>query len=116
MFNIRTMLFSIWMKSGKTAEGTRETVESLILVDYEVVERGGMFITGGGVNGQSFSFSRSSTFEPWEVTESLRRCYRQLEYGGSNGQMTDEELKNYVMDANNEVRSVGYYRARRRGN
>lgn len=108
---MRDLLFTIWLKAEKDISKTIELVESLVVSQFETVTKGGARMVQASVAGKTFQYELPSGWSATDFIGSLRLVYKQLMTGGaSNGQMTETELKNFVLDTSNEVTNVARVR------
>jgi len=104
---MRSLLFAIWIKSGKDVSAAIALVEGLVIAEYETLSRGGARIVSANVAGKQFTYELPSGWSTSDFIDALRLIYRLLTTGGaSGGQMTDEEANRAALDLDNQSTSV----------
>jgi len=107
---MRGLLFTIWIHAGKTASSTIDALETLTLGQFESVQHGGARMVRASLSGKSFDYEMPANWGQHDFIESLRECYKQVLTQGADGQMTDKELQDYLLDANNQVTDTMFVR------
>ena len=83
------------------------TLEALATSHYEIVEQNGRQVISASVQGKQFTYTIPDGYSVSDFQEQLREGYSILKTNGaSNGQMTDEEISNYVLDKDKEISNV----------
>jgi len=104
---MRSLLFAIWIKAGKTAAATLTLVEALASGEYDTITQGGARIVSANVAGKQFTYELPQNWANSDFPEVLRQLYKLLTTGGvSGGSMTDAELTTFVTDSAGQVTSV----------
>ena len=101
---MRDFIFSIWAKVGKTSADTVAALESLAAKQYTTAEQGGRIVVSASVQGKSFTYEIPPGQSGPDFLATVRESWRMIEIGGATGaQMTDAELRAYLLDADGEV-------------
>lgn len=107
---MRGLLFTVWIYAGKTASSTIDTLESLASGQYETVTHGGARMVRASLSGKSFDYEMPANWGPHDFIETIRECYKIVRKQGASGQMTDQELEDYVLDTANQVSDTQFAR------
>ena len=103
---MRDFLFSIWAKVGETAAATSAALKTLAAKQYTTAEQGGRMVVSASVQGKSFSYELPPGQSGVEFLSTVRESWRMVEIGGASGtQMTDAELRAYLLDADGQITS-----------
>tara|TARA_R110002020_G_scaffold163977_1_gene350293 strand:+ start:104 stop:451 length:348 start_codon:yes stop_codon:yes gene_type:complete len=97
---MRAFLFTIWIKAGKSAVQTIELLEQLAAKQYSIAEQGGRYVVSATVQGKSFTYELPEDETPYDFIQLCYDAWR-LVRG-----MTDQELEDFIVDADNEVTNV----------
>ena len=101
---MRAFIFSVWVHVGKTSAATIAALETLAAKQYTTAEQGGRYVVSATVQGKSFTYELPDGMNGAAFLESVRDSWRMLNIGGaSGGEMTDAELRAYLLDADGEV-------------
>lgn len=104
MARMRSLLFTLWLKANKEVEATKQLIEELAVAQFDVIESGGGRIVRSSVAGKSFDFELPANWSMTDLSESLREAYKKICTGGaSGGEMTEDELQDWVLDSADEV-------------
>lgn len=100
---MRSLLFTLWIQADKSVSATLALLEQLTLAQRETVQQGGARMINASLSGKSFSYELPPNWSWDEFLNYLRLAYKTIKTGGaSDGQMTDAELEDYVLDVNDE--------------
>ena len=97
---MRAFLFTIWIKAGKSAKGTIELLELLAAKQYSVAEQGGRFVVSASVHGKSFTYELPQGQTAYDFAQLCYDAWRCVK------DMTDQELEDFIVDADDEVTNV----------
>jgi len=101
---MRAFIFSIWVHVGKTTSGTITLLETLAAKQYTTAEQGGRYVVSATVQGKSFTYEMPEGQNGASFLEMVRESWRMLNIGGaSGGEMTDAELRSYLLDEAGQV-------------
>ena len=101
---MRSFIFAVWVHVGKTAQATIAGLEELAGKQFATAEQGGRYVVSASVQGKSFTYELPAGTSSAEFAESCREAWRMINIGGtSGGEMTDAELRTYLLDPNGEV-------------
>jgi len=101
---MRALLFTLWLQADKSAAATLVLLEQLTAAQLETVQQGGARMINASLSGKSFSYELPPNWGAFDFTEMIRKAYKLISLHGINGgQMTDVELKGYVLDSKNEI-------------
>lgn len=101
---MRAFIFSIWVHVGKTSNATIEALEQLAAKQYTTAEQGGRYVVSATVQGKSFTYELPDGMNGASFLETVRESWRMISIGGASGdEMTDAELKAYLLDADGQV-------------
>ena len=107
---MRGLLFTIWIQAGKTASSTIDALETLAAGQFESVQHGGARMVRASLSGKSFDYEMPANWGPHDFIDSIRECYKIVRTQGASGQMTDQELEDYVLDTANQVSDTQFAR------
>jgi hypothetical protein len=114
---MRAFIFSVWVHVGKTTAGTISAIEQLAANQYTTAEQGGRYVVSATVQGKSFTYEMPEGQSGASFLEMVRESWRMLNIGGaSGGEMTDAELRAYLLDEAGQVtdRTVAAFTAQAR--
>ena len=97
---MRAFLFTVWIKAGKTVAETIALLESLAAKQFTVAEQGGRYVVSASVQGKSFTYELP---EGTSIYEFSQWCY---DYWKCIRDMTDQELEDFLVDADGEETNV----------
>lgn len=101
---MRSLLFTLWLKSNKSVAATLELIKDLTLAQMDSIEQGGAKMINASVGGKSFSYQLPKNWGEADFRDQLMLAYKTIETGGATGaRMTEAELQAFVLDINNEV-------------
>jgi hypothetical protein len=115
---MRSLLFTLWIKSDKSVSATLALLEQLTIAQLETVQQGGARMINASLAGKSFSYELPPNWGAFDFSEMIRLAYKTIKIGGaSGGEMTEAELETYVLDGNDEVTDtltarISYYNNR----
>ena len=101
---MRSFIFTVWVHVGKTAKATIAGLEELAGKQFATAEQGGRYVVSASVQGKSFTYELPTGTSSAEFAETCREAWRMVNIGGEDGgEMTDAELRAYLLDTNGEV-------------
>jgi|TARA_B100001094_G_C17940669_1_gene675417 hypothetical protein len=101
---MRSLLFTLWIQADKSVSTIVTLLEQLTVAQVETVQQGGARMVNASLSGKSFSYELPANWGAFDFCEHIRMAYKTIETGGATGgQMTEAELKTYVLDTNDEV-------------
>lgn len=101
---MRAFIFSVWVHVGKTSAATITALETLAGKQFTTAEQGGRYVVSATVQGKSFTYEMPEGTSGAGFLEMVRESWRMLNLGGESGdEMTDAELKAYLLDVAGEV-------------
>jgi predicted dinucleotide-binding enzyme len=101
---MRAFIFSVWVHVKKTSDATLEALESLAAKQYTTAEAGGKVVVSATVQGKSFTYEIPEGQSSSDFLQLAHESWRMVSIGGTNfAQMTDAELKAYLLDVAGEV-------------
>ncbi len=101
---MRALLFTIWIQSSKSVSATLTLLEQLAVAQFETVQQGGARMIRASLSGKSFDYELPANWGAFDFTEQVRLAYKIVATGGtSSAEMTDAQLKAYVLDTSDEV-------------
>ena len=101
---MRSLLFTLWIQADKSVSTIVTLLEQLTVAQVETVQQGGARMVNASLSGKSFSYELPANWGAFDFCENIRMAYKTIETGGATGgQMTEAELKTYVLDTNDEV-------------
>jgi hypothetical protein len=101
---MRAFIFSIWVHVKKTSQATVDALELLAANQYKVAEVGGKIVVSATVQGKSFTYEIPEGQSASDFLQLAYTSWRMVEIGGATGdQMTDAELKTYLLDVSGQV-------------
>lgn len=101
---MRAFIFSVWVHVGKTTDATIAALETLAAKQFTTAEQGGRYVVSATVQGKSFTYEMPEGQSGAAFLEMVRESWRMLNIGGATGdEMTDAELKAYLLDEYGEV-------------
>lgn len=101
---MRAFIFSVYVYVGKTAAATVSALEALAAKQYTVAEQGGRYVVSATVQGKSFTYELPDGQGAGDFAQLAYESWRMLSIGGASGdEMTDAELKSYLLDAGGQA-------------
>lgn len=101
---MRSLLFTLWLRSDKSLSATLALLEQLAVAQYDTVEQGGARMINASLSGKQFSYELPPNWGAFDFCEQIRYAYKTIKTGGaSGGEMTEAELETYVLDTNDEM-------------
>ena len=101
---MRSFIFTVWVHVGKTAKAAIDGLEELAGKQFATAEQGGRYVVSASVQGKSFTYELPAGTSSAEFAETCRESWRMINIGGTSGaEMTDAQLKAYLLDVNGEV-------------
>jgi len=101
---MRSFIFTVWVHVGKTAQATIAGLEELAGKQFATAEQGGRYVVSASVQGKSFTYELPAGSSSAEFAEACREAWRMINIGGtSGGEMTDAELRTYLLDVDGQV-------------
>ena len=103
---MRAFIFSVWVHVGKNSTATIKALETLAGKQFTTAEQGGRYVVSATVQNKSFTYELPGDQTGAGFLEMVRESWRMISIGGATGdEMTDAELKAYLLDTDGEVTS-----------